>query len=538
MLKKLAIVFLLLSLMLIGTSGQVSSEDRTPVAWGIDVSSHQGRINWDLAQKDTNFAIIRCGYGQDFAGQDDTQWYNNVNACTRLKIPFGVYLYSYATTEAAARNEAYHTIRLLDGYKPSLPVYYDIEHPSILNSCTPEQILRHATIFCEIIRDAGYTPGVFSYANLWESHLTSSKYDQWEKWVAQYKNELHFSRPYSMWQHSETGTIRGIDGPVDLNYWYGKSLTGGCNHSYTSYTAPDATCTTSGKRVFTCSRCGYRYEERIPPYGHKLKETITYPTCEQGGYTDYQCHCGYGYRGNATSSTGHNMYMTVEITKEPTQTQTGTARHYCRKCGQTMWVEQLPSIQDHMKRCESAQYPDAPPYLHWAHSAIDDALYRGIFQGNKEGLFDPNGAMTRAMMVTVLWRLDGCPEPKTTAKFSDVWTDAWYGKAVSWAQENGIVMGVGEGRFNPTGIITREQLVTIIYRYVGYLGWWRPELDNVLWIFPDGNTVSEYARTPMNWAVNLGILTGTKRGDNIYLNPRGTANRMEGAKIIIQWAMG
>lgn len=538
MMRKL-ITVLLLGALLLSVVSPVYGEDRTPVAWGIDVSSYQGRINWDLAQKDTNFAIIRCGYGKDYTYQDDNQWYNNVNACTRLGIPFGAYLFSYAITEEDARSEARHAIRLLEGYHPTMPVYLDVEHYTILEGCTPEQILRNVTIFCDMIREAGYTPGVYSCAEIWETYLTLPQYDRWERWIAQYRSELHYSRPYSMWQHTNQGTIRGIDGHVDLNYWYGRSLSSqGCQHSYTYYTAQEAGCTTSGRRVYTCSKCGYRYEETIPPYGHQYKQTVIPPTCNKEGFTYYECQCGDHYRANEKSATGHNMYMMVAITQQPTQTQGGTASHYCRKCNEVMWIERLPSIGDHMAKCPSAVYEDVPPYLHWAHDYIDDALQRDIFRGVGENKFQPEGAMTRAMTVTVLWRMDGCPEPKSSAVFSDVASNQWYAKAVAWAQENGIVNGVGQGRFDPMGIVSREQLVTILYRYSGYLGWNQPDFEDVLYLFPDEDRVSGYAKDAYNWAVMLGIISGSADGETVYLNPKGIANRMQAAKIIVQWARG
>ena len=95
---------------------------------GIDVSFWNGTIDWEKVKADgIDFAIIRCGYGMDYASQDDTQWERNVSECERLGIPYGVYLYSYANATTNASSEADHVLRLLQGHNPTYPVYYDLE---------------------------------------------------------------------------------------------------------------------------------------------------------------------------------------------------------------------------------------------------------------------------------------------------------------------------------------------------------------------------------------------------------------------------
>ena len=92
---------------------------------GIDVSQYQGVINWELVKRHIDFAIIRCGYGQDIPGQDDRMFKRNADECTRLGIPFGVYLYSYAQNENEALSEARHVMRLIKDYKMAYPIYLE-----------------------------------------------------------------------------------------------------------------------------------------------------------------------------------------------------------------------------------------------------------------------------------------------------------------------------------------------------------------------------------------------------------------------------
>ena len=195
---------------------------------GIDVSHHQGAIDWnEVKNSDVEFVIIRCGYGDNVASQDDKQWLTNVEACERLGIPYGVYLYSYATTEAQARSEAEHALRLLKGHNPTYPVYYDMEDDSTLASSS--QFAEFAEIFCSTIEAAGYEAGVYANLFWWNTYLTDERFAQWDRWVAQYNSQCDYQGVYSMWQCTSSGRVPGIEGFADINFqmseigqWYEK----------------------------------------------------------------------------------------------------------------------------------------------------------------------------------------------------------------------------------------------------------------------------------------------------------------------------
>ena len=283
--------------------------DRTdpPTAFGIDVSHWQGDIDWDRVAPQIDFAIIRCGYGDDLEKQDDKYWFQNADACTRLGIPFGVYLMSYAVTDAQARSEAQHVLRLVEGYDLTLPIYLDLEDTKyILPNCSNEDILRHAKIFCEIIENAGYECGIYSNYNWWTNYLTSPEYDQWDRWFARYASAPGYSKDYTIWQYTEEGTMAGINGYVDMNHWYGP-FPGSHEHSYTSSVTRQPTCTQSGVRTYTCS-CGEYYTEIISPTGHTYSAQVTQPTCTAQGYTTHTCTvCGHSYKDSYTSAKGHSF---------------------------------------------------------------------------------------------------------------------------------------------------------------------------------------------------------------------------------------
>lgn len=189
---------------------------------GIDVSNHQGYIDWDTVSKQVDFAILRCGYGSDLTSQDDERWEQNASACDRLGIPYGAYLYSYALSDDQARSEADHALRLLNGHKPTLPVYLDLED-SVISGLSNDDLLRHTRIFCDALSAAGYKVGVYSSKSWWTDRLTSSEYDSWSRWVAVWgPDDPNYNKSYDIWQYSDNGSVSGITGRVDMDYWYGE----------------------------------------------------------------------------------------------------------------------------------------------------------------------------------------------------------------------------------------------------------------------------------------------------------------------------
>ena len=180
----------------------------------IDVSYHNGTIDWaKVKSSGVDGAIIRCGYGSNITAQDDKQWKRNADECTRLGIPFGTYIYSYAKTDARARSEAEHVLRLVKGYKLSYPVYYDLEEAG-----TQSGAVNRMKIFAEIIENAGYWVGVYCNKSWWDNTLKSLG-DRYTKWIARYNSTLGMSG-VDMWQYTSSGSVSGISGRVDMNHCY------------------------------------------------------------------------------------------------------------------------------------------------------------------------------------------------------------------------------------------------------------------------------------------------------------------------------
>lgn len=170
----------------------------------------------------------------------------------------------------------------------------------------------------------------------------------------------------------------------------------------------------------------------------------------------------------------------------------------------------------------------------WHYGAAAYAYNNGLFAGMTPTTFAPNATMTRAMLVSVLWRLAGAPAPKAPNTFVDVPDGAWYTDAVTWAAENGVVSGIGGSRFDPSGFVTREQTAEILYNYAhskGYDVSARADLT----AFPDAASVSGWAEEALSWANAAGLINGTVRDGQTILDPQGSASRAQIAMILMNY---
>lgn len=222
------------------------------------------------------------------------------------------------------------------------------------------------------------------------------------------------------------------------------------------------------------------------------------------------------------------------------------------------------SYNGHSERCASEQFTDVIKWK-WYHDSVDYVLDLGLFNGVSDTKFAPNSQMSRAMLVTTLYRLYAYKDRKSPRAgqhkaevipgedvaeplppddsgeeepgevevqgFTDVPADTWYTEAVNWAASIGLVNGFPDNTFAPNAPITREQLAAIFYRYSAWCG---RELESYapLDSFPDGDRVSDYAKGPMCWAVGKGLINGIADGSTVTLSPKGTATRAQTAAIL------
>ena len=170
----------------------------------------------------------------------------------------------------------------------------------------------------------------------------------------------------------------------------------------------------------------------------------------------------------------------------------------------------------------------------WYYGAAAYAYNNGLFAGMTPTTFAPNATMTRAMLVSVLWRLAGEPAPKAPNTFVDVPDGAWYTDAVTWAAENGVVSGIGGSRFDPSGFVTREQTAEILYNYANSKGY-DVSARADLTVFPDAGSVSGWAEKALSWANAAGLINGTVRDGQTILDPQGSASRAQVAMILMNY---
>lgn len=193
---------------------------------GIDVSKWQGTINWAAAKNDIGFAILRAGYGQN---NIDETFKRNADECTRLGIPFGVYWFSYAYNVDRAKREAQYCIEAVKRYKLDYPIAFDFEYDSVNYAqkhgvTITKQLASDMTrAFCEEIRAAGYTPIVYANPDYLSRYFDADIANRYDIWLAQWPNNPDVNNPpreCTMWQYSNSGTISGISGRVDMNVCY------------------------------------------------------------------------------------------------------------------------------------------------------------------------------------------------------------------------------------------------------------------------------------------------------------------------------
>lgn len=179
--------------------------------------------------------------------------------------------------------------------------------------------------------------------------------------------------------------------------------------------------------------------------------------------------------------------------------------------------------------CPSAAFSDLDVNA-WYHLDTDYVLENGIFKGITENTFAPSGKLTRAMLVTVLYRMESSPATNKSIPFADVDMGAYYANAVIWAKQNGIVKGVSENEFAPDINITREQIATIMHRYAEFKGYDVLVGENTdISSYIDYADVSEYAISAMRYAVGSGLIKGKTE---TTLNPKDSATRAEMAAIL------
>ena len=370
-----------------------------------------------------------------------------------------------------------------------------------------------------------------------------------------------------------------------------------CNVTVESRNTKYANYSSSSYATFKC----------VEAHEHSYTAVVTPPTCTEKGYTTHTCTCGHSYVDTYTDALGH-AWDGGKVTKQPTETETGVKTFTCTRCGETR-TETMPVIPHvhsykdvvtaptctekgyttHTCSCGDSYvdtYVDALGHAwdsgtvtkqptatetgvrtytctrchetktetipatgsvdvtqmftdvtkNWAYPGIQYCVTHGIMGGMGDGTFAPTGTTTRAQIVQILYNLEGTPAVSGTTPFTDL-TANWYKPAILWAYQNNVVAGTSPTTFDPDQPVTREQIAVILTQYMFHVlkmerTWTPADLST----FPDGAQVSGWAKEAMQDAVALGLINGTKAPDGkVYLDPQGSAARQQVATILMNF---
>lgn len=323
----------------------------------------------------------------------------------------------------------------------------------------------------------------------------------------------------------------------------------GHDYSYAE-TSVAPTCTEPGHYKGTCPTCGKDYDDVVPALGHDWGEWVTSiePTVSTVGYRYHVCNrdgCGYREGEDIPKLHTHTWDAGV-VTQKPTAVEPGVRTYTCTVCGQTRTeaipATGVPETCNGGPACPGYAFRDMPAPSIWSHAGLDYCIYHGYIAGTSATTVTPDGECTRAMIVSILYRVQGEPAKvngyelkKLAPPFDDVERGRWYTDAIWWAKLTGVVSGMSPSTFAPDDPITRAQLAVILYNYTKQFAPESLTETGSLAGFPDAGSVPSWARTAMAWAVGNGLISGVGENGVSYLRPEGCATRAQVATILMNY---
>ena len=323
----------------------------------------------------------------------------------------------------------------------------------------------------------------------------------------------------------------------------------GHDYSYAE-TSVAPTCTEPGHYKGTCPTCGKDYDDVVPALGHDWGEWVTSiePTVSTVGYRYHVCNrdgCGYREGEDIPKLHTHTWDAGV-VTQKPTAAEPGVRTYTCTVCGQTRTeaipATGVPETCNGGPACPGYAFRDMPAPSIWSHAGLDYCIDHGYIAGTSATTVTPDGECTRAMIVSILYRVQGEPAKvngyelkKLAPPFDDVERGRWYTDAIWWAKLTGVVSGMSPSTFAPDDPITRAQLAVILYNYTKQFAPESLTETGSLTGFPDAGSVPSWARTAMAWAVGNGLISGVGENGVSYLRPEGCATRAQVATILMNY---
>ena len=338
----------------------------------------------------------------------------------------------------------------------------------------------------------------------WTESPLQGKYDQREYMVHIRKDGSGYKTIYT----TDTSVTVSINWPGD------------CTVAVWAYNTKYQNYSSNSSAYFRCNRA--------TAHEHSYKAVVTAPTCTAKGYTTHTCACGDSYVDTYVDALGH-AWDEGKVTKEPTETETGVKTFTCTRCGETK-TETIPATGS---VDVTEMFTDVSHS--WADDGIQYCVTHQLMSGIGNNLFGPKMTTTRAQIVQILYNLEGEPKVSGTTPFTDL-TQDWYQDAVLWAYQTGVVAGTSSTTFEPDRPVTREQIAVILMEYMTRVlklerTWTPADLS----IFPDADSVSDWAKDAMADAVGLGLISGASNGGQTYLEPQGSATREQVATILMEF---
>ena len=338
----------------------------------------------------------------------------------------------------------------------------------------------------------------------WTESPLQGKYDQREYMVHIRKDGSGYKTIYT----TDTSVTVSINWPGD------------CTVAVWAYNTKYQNYSSNSSAYFRCNRA--------TAHEHSYDAVVTAPTCTEKGYTTHTCACGDSYVDTYVDALGH-AWDNGKVTKEPTETETGVKTFTCTRCGETK-TETIPAtgVVDVTEMFTDVSHS-------WADDGIQYCVTHQLMSGIGNNLFGPKLTTTRAQIVQILYNLEGEPKVSGTTPFTDL-TQDWYQDAVLWAYQTGVVAGTSSTTFEPDLPVTREQIAVILMEYMTHVlklerTWTPADLS----IFPDADSVSDWAKDAMADAVALGLISGASNGGQTYLEPQGSATREQVATILMEF---
>ena len=385
---------------------------------GIDVSSWQGSIKWDqVAASGVEFVIIRGGYRGTSTGAlgRDAQFYTYIKGAKEAGLKVGVYIYSQAITEAEGIAEANFLLDLVEDYEIDLPLVLDFEYFNTSGRLYNAKLTRREATdiclaFCETVEAAGYDSMVYANASMLSDNLYRDEIDR--VWLAHYTTKTGYSGEYEYWQCSQYGSVSGVAGNVDLDFWF-------------------------------------RTEEE------ELPTATPVPTPEETGpFTDV--------------TEGMWFYNTVMAAYEQGIVNGVSATEFCpgETASRGQVVTMLWRLIGKPAPTETASFGDLTEDYY--RDAVNWAAAQDVVNGYSETEFCPDAQICRQDLVTILYRLEGAPEVSGDLTAYGDWdvVRSYAEKAMIWAVSKGILTGYEDNTLRPDNSASRAEVCAILMRYM------------------------------------------------------------------------